>query len=264
MPHQAQMSDRAKPCSVACSVLLLVSGALAGCDQPSTGSVHINGDVLYINGRIDDAAANQVVGADFSSLSRVVIDSKGGSASAAFRIADKLRTTTIPLEVRGKCMSACASIILPASRNREMKQGSSIALHGTQFGLHHLFLRSKQRHGHELSQSPEVKHLAEREYALLKQAGADPRLLMVPYIERGDVCYVEAVQPDGEERFTLATELATYPVTTGTLAKYGLQVRTIDTDGQRVDGDIHIIPSMKPDEVEQRFNALDVQPCRTE
>jgi hypothetical protein len=193
----------------------------------------------------------------------VVIDSKGGSVTAAFRIADKLRTADITLEVRGKCMSACAHIILPASRSREIREGSTIALHGTQFALHHLFLKAQRKGGQNLTQSAQVKHLSEREHALFKEAGADPRLLMVPYIERGDVCFLEARQPDGEKGFALATEHAGYPVTTGTLAKYGVNVRTIYTDGQTVGGDLNIIPSMTPDEVEERFNALDLQPCKT-
>lgn len=254
------MNNRVRICGFPVCVLLLMA-VLSGCNRPPTGSVEVGGDVLYINGRIDHAAANAVVAADFSLLSRVVIDSGGGNVTAAFRIADKLRTIDIPLEIRGECMSVCASVILPASRIREMRQGSTIALHTTQYGLHELFRSSQQREGHGLTQSAKVAHLAKREYDLLEEVGVDPRLLMAPYVTRGDTCYLEAEQRNGEKRFAVATELAKYEVTTGTLAQYGMHVRTIDTNGNTVVSDLGTVADPTPNDVEKRFIALNLPPC---
>jgi hypothetical protein len=153
-------------------------------------------------------------------------------------------------------MYACASVILPAARARAKEPDSVIAFHGTQYGLYTLYEMTKARDGHSFTQSPEVKVLGQQEYALYQDAGADPRLLLAPYTERGRLCYQEARQRDGSNRFAIRTEKPAYVVDAPTLAAFriNLQELQIERNGERA-------PELRPQDIERKFNSLSILAC---
>lgn len=97
----------------------------------STGTSTGN-DTIRLEGRIDastpDALARRMH--ETNGISTLEINSFGGDAVAAMRIARLLETSGLSLRVAGFCMSACANYLLPAAREVRLVN-ATIGFHGS-------------------------------------------------------------------------------------------------------------------------------------
>jgi hypothetical protein len=69
-----------------------------------------------------------------SALKLVVLNSTGGDIVDAVEIAEYIQENGIDVKVEGLCLSACASIILPAGVDRKIGRGSFVGFHGSLTG----------------------------------------------------------------------------------------------------------------------------------
>lgn len=96
---------------------------------------------------------------DMGPVEHVVFNSKGGLLDPALAIATKIYDLKIPIRIRGICGSACASVILPSASSVCIEDGSFIAMHAGDPGMH----RAAERLG-----KFESNELAEFRYAAAK------------------------------------------------------------------------------------------------
>jgi len=76
------------------------------------------------------------------SLTRIIVNSPGGSALVATRLSKAIYELNIELEIRGECSSACPAYLMPAARKIIVNDHALIALHRSDFSMEELFRRS--------------------------------------------------------------------------------------------------------------------------
>jgi len=90
------------------------------------------GDVIRLEGRIDastpEALTNRI--RETPGIRVLEINSFGGDAIAAMRIAQILKTSRLSLRIAGFCMSGCANYLLPAARS-VILVNATIGFHGS-------------------------------------------------------------------------------------------------------------------------------------
>ena len=151
--------------------VLLLAVLASSCSASKKPAVAVAERAVYLSGRIDQSMAEQFSRIDLASQNEIVLESRGGDVDAAFRIAEKISASGKTLRIKGECMSACASILLPSALRRKVEPGALIALHGTQTGLFKLFQRTREMDRHDITQSPAVAARAKQELALAGAAG---------------------------------------------------------------------------------------------
>jgi hypothetical protein len=219
----------------------------------------VKGDTVFLSGNLNSRMANEFERLDMNLYKRIVVDSQGGVVSESLRIAKKISSSKATLIIRGSCMSACASIILPAAHRRVMEPDSVVAFHGTQYGLNRLYEITRSRDRHRFTQSPQVGVLAKQEYAIYREADVDPRLLLSPYTERGRLCYLEAKRRDGSNRFAVLTEKPAFVIDVPTLAAFGLEVSEAKSEELLQNSFV-----VSPEQVERKFNSISISKCDSE
>lgn len=86
-------------------------------------------DTLHYRGKVDYELLKQIQEFPSSKLKRIVIDSVGGEYPPALEIAEIIQNQQIQIVVDGYCLSACASIILPAGQDNIVTENSLIGFH---------------------------------------------------------------------------------------------------------------------------------------
>lgn len=244
------------PALRSCSLML---ASVAACAPGQAQSVWRDGGNVHLVGRLDSAAATDFSRLNFDGVTVVEVNSRGGKIDAALAIADLIRKHRLRVKIDHECMSACASIILPASHAIEIGPSAVIALHDTQYGLYSLFERSRSQDNHALEQSPVVKQLAEAELELLRSANVSTELLALPYVSRGKSCYAAITQRDGSIQFSVGSERPAVIVNPATLAEFGLKV---DPSTFRTPESMKVHAT--PAEVRGKFASLRLAPCPAE
>jgi hypothetical protein len=93
-------------------------------------SIIRDGDTVYVNGVIDEVAA-QLLNAEFDNGARkLVIQSKGGDAAAALSVAENMLKYDVDIVVDKYCMSACANYLFLAGRQKSLQAGALLGYHG--------------------------------------------------------------------------------------------------------------------------------------
>jgi hypothetical protein len=89
-----------------------------------------NEDVPYfqIVGRIDEELLKKIYETPVN-YKKIVIKSQGGDIDSAIKIGYFIKKNNIKIVVRGYCLSACSTYILPSSRYIEIEDNSVIGLH---------------------------------------------------------------------------------------------------------------------------------------
>lgn len=95
-------------------------------------SLNVSTGTLYLEGTLSKATVRALTGAleRKPSPRQLVVNSFGGDARAGMAIAELLRKQQMGLTVRGFCMSACATYLLPAAREVQLDD-AVIGLHGS-------------------------------------------------------------------------------------------------------------------------------------
>ena len=94
-------------------------------------SLNASTGTVYLEGLISKATVRALTGAleQPSRPRQLVINSFGGEARAGMAMADLLRKHQVEMTVRGFCMSACATYLLPVARQVRLDD-AVIGLHG--------------------------------------------------------------------------------------------------------------------------------------
>lgn len=106
---------------IAACVLLL---ALSACAH-----VYQQFDILYIRGEIKPGDSEKFDAALLEGAKRIVIESEGGNAKEAIKLADAIHESKLPVEVRRFCISACANYLVPSAARVQVKPGGFLAFH---------------------------------------------------------------------------------------------------------------------------------------
>lgn len=154
-------------------------------------------DTLYYTGPITQEFLTQVEKFPQDKLKHIVIDSLGGDYPIALDAANIILRNDIQIIVDGYCLSACASIILPAGRSNIVKKGSLVAFHnlpGTWFYLNK-FTKAKYQISLENDPAyPDSKLTVD----LYKRARINPDIFVALTMAKGVVCLgVEEEAPPG-------------------------------------------------------------------
>lgn len=84
--------------------------------------------IFCIKGIISSKTVDEIK--NIKKLSRVIVDSEGGDADSAMSVGRKIFNDGATVEVKSKCISACANYIVPAARYLELNEDSFIVIHG--------------------------------------------------------------------------------------------------------------------------------------
>ena len=90
------------------------------------------GDVIRLEGRIDASTPEALIRRirETPEIKFIEVNSFGGDAVAAMRVAHILETSQLSLRIAGFCMSACANYLLPAAREVSLIN-ATIGFHGS-------------------------------------------------------------------------------------------------------------------------------------
>lgn len=150
------------------------------------------GEVI-IDGSIDDNTAVSFLKlVQAGGVRTLRITSGGGYPVPAMVIGNLVYDNGIALVVDGHCMSACASFIFMAARDRTVGDLGLVAFHHTDATMERL-LRGKVH-------DPAYEHYAQRakfEFAFYTKIGAPLELLMEPSLVEDIFCYVQVQDPNG-------------------------------------------------------------------
>ncbi len=84
--------------------------------------------IFCINGPISSKTVNEMRG--IKKISRLIVNSEGGDADSAMAIGRRIFKDGATVEVKSKCISACANYIVPAARYLELNDHSYVIIHG--------------------------------------------------------------------------------------------------------------------------------------
>ena len=84
--------------------------------------------IFCINGVISFETVQEM--RSIKKLSRVIVNSEGGDADSAMTIGRRIFNDGATVEVKSKCISACANYIVPAAGYLEVNENSFIVIHG--------------------------------------------------------------------------------------------------------------------------------------
>lgn len=84
--------------------------------------------IFCIDGIISSKTVNEM--RNIKKLSRVIVNSAGGDADSAMIIGKRIFRDGATVEVKSKCISACANYIVPAAHYLELNENSFIIIHG--------------------------------------------------------------------------------------------------------------------------------------
>lgn len=87
--------------------------------------------VFFISGKIDEMMAACVRTTFQSTTQKLILNSEGGSVSAALDIAEILEGKDLDMVVEGQCNSSCANYLLPLAGRITFSPGSIALLHGS-------------------------------------------------------------------------------------------------------------------------------------
>jgi hypothetical protein len=201
--------------------MVALFSALSACSRGS----YLEGDELYLTGRIDRDMAKLVADIAMGGVQGVTIESLGGEIPPALEIAQRIRDHHLRVRVRRYCLSSCASIIFPSGVKREVERGAVVGLHDTSFGLHRLYEKAKS--GTTLMEPPTIPALARREEQFYRTIGVDSMFLVLPYVSRGTICYSGVRQPD-IIRFSVKGDYRVYVPTAATFQQFGIGYEIVD------------------------------------
>lgn len=120
-------------------ILSLLLAAVAAAATPATPWVEATGtfrvvqtspDTLRLSGAIRDDDDRQLAAALSPTIRRVMLNSAGGQASTALRMAALIEARRIQVVVDGICASSCANYLFAAGAARSIRPGSVVLWHG--------------------------------------------------------------------------------------------------------------------------------------
>lgn len=142
---------------------------------------------LYYSGPISLKLVEEIQQFPIGKLDRIIIDSGGGRYDAALDAASIIQANNIQVVVDGYCLSACASIILPAGHNNIAKPNSLIGFHNLP-GLWFYLDRYTQTK-YEISLQDDSGYSAsKRTVDLFHKAKINPDIFVVLALEKGANC----------------------------------------------------------------------------
>ena len=144
-------------------------------------------DTLYYAGPITQEFLAQVEAFPQDKLKHIVIDSLGGEYSIALDVANIIQTNDTQINVDGYCISACASIILPAGKNNIVKKGSLVAFHNLPGLWFYLDKFTKAKYQISLEKDP-VYSDSKLTIDLYKKARINPDIFVALTMGKGVVC----------------------------------------------------------------------------
>ena len=157
-------------------------------------------DTLYYAGPITLEFLAQVETFPQDKLKHIVIDSLGGEYSIALDVANIIQTNDTQINVDGYCISACASIILPAGKNNIVKKGSLVAFHNLPGLWFYLDKFTKAEYQLSLENDP-VYSDSKLTVDLYKKAHINPDIFVALALGKGVVCLgVDKEAPAGRSR----------------------------------------------------------------
>ena len=110
------------------STVISVAGvAIAG---QCGGTLIIRKGALVFSGCINDPIAERFIVEINKNPKDIIIQSTGGDALAAIRMAKAIYKNNSSLVIRGVCYSACANYLMPAAKNVVVEDGAIIGYHG--------------------------------------------------------------------------------------------------------------------------------------
>lgn len=182
------MSHKVRPSVLRSDGMLfafILLAALAGClPKPSNSEVRRLGNKLTIDGILDDSTQSRVRHLLDQRIEEVVLNSPGGSESAAIRIAEQLAEKDVTVVVQGECLSACAQYIFISGRRKEILNGSVVGCHENIIAMTKV---PAEAYG-SIMQTKWQK-LSKRAIALYRRLGVSPDFAYICLRRTSPICY---------------------------------------------------------------------------
>ena len=164
----------------------------AGTTGMLQNNVERRGDSVYLQGEVNQPAADRLIGLMDENVRALVVTSGGGDGLSAIRIGREVSRRRIEVVVNRACMSACAQFIFVAARQRYIQGQSLVVFHNTSSSMLRMIGADAdpQARAH-------LTPVAEAEQAFYKDIGLPVSLLYQPQIEIGTSCYRYSRDPSG-------------------------------------------------------------------
>ncbi|MFG6447580.1 hypothetical protein ACG0Z6_04910 [Roseateles sp. BYS180W] len=134
----------------------------------NSAEIVVAGDKILVTGEIASGDGDVFLDRIEDDTKVLEINSQGGDALAGMQIARAVMTRNLSLRVVDFCASACASLILPASKEIYVKDGSIIAIHAGEVGLWRAAINSNSLPKSVTDQLSMIEYLFEFEKSLNK------------------------------------------------------------------------------------------------
>ncbi|WP_417617626.1 hypothetical protein [Parasphingorhabdus sp.] len=144
-------------------------------------------DTLHYRGKVDYELLNQIQKFPSSKLKRIVIDSVGGEYPPALKIAKIIQDQKIQIVVDGYCLSACASIILPAGKDNIVTENSLIGFHNLPGVWVYLESYIEKKYKKSIKTMP-IYEDSLKTIQLYENSGINPDLFIALTFGKGPIC----------------------------------------------------------------------------
>lgn len=147
-------------------VLLNILSTLVGCNWAAS-------DTLSVSGPITKSAVTEIKRSATPNIKNIEITSSGGNIVASIELAEWIQSRSFSVTARSYCLSACASIILPAGAKRFIRPNTFIGFHGSLFGRFKYY-----KDFYSKDELASARAVAERLSSIYLKSGIDPKVMI--------------------------------------------------------------------------------------
>lgn len=145
--------------------------------QPENDVYSDSNETMTIDGEIDSEVLKEFRSRSRKGLKHLVISSSGGDIEASLSVAEIIQENGIDVTAKQYCLSACASYVLLAGRNRVIQDGTLLAFHHGSNSFLQIYESFNKNGAINATPSEELVRNSERERKLYEKAGVDIRFL---------------------------------------------------------------------------------------
>lgn len=206
-----------------CSFILLLAVLLVACARPaSSAALSYSDGVLTLNGDIDDRLVEALQRMGHEPIRTLVVTSSGGQTSDAIRMVNTLGVGRYDVVVRDYCLSACASILFAAAKNRAVEDGAVVVFHGTD--LAKMQLARAAINPDDLAWSPVEQADSQREAEIYHERGINPVFFKLAELRREPMCFTQVNTSGPQPLASWVMRRTAYMPTLATMRRFGMPV----------------------------------------
>lgn len=203
------------------SFIPLLALLLVACARPaSSAALSYSDGVLTLNGDIDDRLVKALQEMGHQPIRTLVVTSSGGQTSDAIHMVNTLGVGSYDVVVRDYCLSACASVLFAAAKNRTVEDGAVVVFHGTD--LAKMQLARAAINPDNVVWSPVEQADSRQEAKIYHERGINPVFFKLAELRREPMCFTKVDTSDPQPLASWVMRRTAYMPTLATMRRFGM------------------------------------------